>query len=54
MSKSKHKVRRITDEQYNEYIAVLRREPALYMANGREFIPDEITPDKREEDKKGD
>lgn len=54
MSKNKHKVRRITDEQYNEYIAVLRKEPALYMANGREFVPDEIAPDKGSEDKKGD
>lgn len=54
MSKSKHKVRKLTDEQYNEYIAVLRNEPSLYMANGKEFVPSEIAPEKHNEIKKGD
>ena len=54
MSKCKNKVRKLTDEQYNEYIAVLRNDAALYMADGRQFVPDEIAPEKRKEIKKGD
>lgn len=54
MSKGKHKVRKLTDEQYNEYIAVLRNDAALYMADGNQYIPEEIAPEKRKEIKKGD
>lgn len=54
MSKGKHKVRKLTDEQYNEYIAVLRNDAVLYMADGNQYIPEEIAPEKRKEIKKGD
>ena len=54
MSKGKNKVRKLADEQYNEYIAVLRNDASLYMADGRQFVPDEIAPEKRKEIKKGD
>ena len=54
MSKGKHKVRKLTDEQYNEYIAVLRNDAALNMAAGNQYIPEEIAPEKRKEIKKGD
>lgn len=49
MSKKKRKVRKLTDEQYNEYIAVLRDEGALYCKDGKEFVPPEI--DVRESEK---
>ncbi len=50
MSKSKNKVRKLTDEQYNEYIAALRVDAALYNADGSQFVPPEI--DVREQDDK--
>lgn len=53
MSRNKRKMRKLTDEQYNEYIAVLRNDAALYMADGKQFVPEEIAPDKAD-DKKGD
>ena len=50
MSKKKRKVPTLTDEQYNAYIAILKEDPSLYMANGKEFVPPEI--DVRKPDKK--
>lgn len=52
MSKSKKKIRKLTDEQYNEYITTLKSDAALYSADGSMYVPDEI--DKpANEDKKG-
>ena len=51
MSKSKKKVRKLTDEQYNEYIATLKNNAALYSADGSMFVPPEI--DKSKQDKQG-
>ncbi len=50
MSKKKRKIPKLTDEQYNEYIAVLRDDASLYMPNGKEFVPPEI--DVRKPEKK--
>lgn len=50
MSKKGRKVPKLTDEQYNEYIAALRNDAALYKADGEEFVPPGI--DVREPEKK--
>ncbi len=50
MSRNKKKIKKLTDEQYDEYIAILRNDAALYCADGREFVPREI--DVRENDDK--
>ena len=42
MSKKKRKVPRLTDEQYNAYIATLKENAALYDADGKVFVPTEI------------
>ena len=53
MSKKKRKVPRLTEEQYNAYIATLKENAALYDADGKLLIPPEI--DLRKPDrKKGD
>ena len=51
MSKPKKKIRKLTDEQYNEYIATLKNNAALYSADGSMFVPLEI--DKSKQDKQG-
>lgn len=50
MSKNKKKIRKLTDEQYNEYIATLKNDAALYSADGSMFVPPEI--DKPQESNK--
>ncbi|MDE6075312.1 MAG: hypothetical protein K2G26_02630 [Clostridia bacterium] len=52
MSKPKKKIRKLTDEQYNEYIATLKNNAALYSADGSMFVPPEIDKHKAT-DKKG-
>lgn len=52
MSKPKKKIRKLTDEQYNEYIATLKNDAALYSADGSMFVPPEIDKPKTK-DKKG-
>ena len=43
MSKHKNnKVRRLTEAQYNEYIANLKDNAALYNADGSKLVPPEI------------
>lgn len=42
MSKNKRKVQKLTEEQYNEYIATLRNDRALYSADGKVVVPPEI------------
>lgn len=54
MSKRKKKIRKLTDEQYNLYIATLKNNSALYCADGRTFVPEEIDKDKDENKKKQD
>ncbi|MDE6849833.1 MAG: hypothetical protein K2J54_00750 [Clostridia bacterium] len=53
MAKSKKKIRKLTDEQYNEYIAGLKNTAALFSADGRMLVPDEFEK-SRKDDKKGD
>ena len=53
MSKSKKKVRKLTDEQYNEYIATLKDAAALYNADGSILVPEQID-EKQNEKKQGD
>lgn len=50
MSKNKKKIRKLTNEQYNEYIATLKSDAALYSADGSMVIPPEI--DRPKTDKK--
>ena len=52
MSKSKKKIRKLTDEQYNEYIATLKNNAALYSADGSMYVPPEWEKPKRD-DKQG-
>lgn len=52
MSKSKKKIRKLTDEQYNEYIATLKNNAALYSADGSMYVPEEW--DKPDNEKKQD
>ncbi len=53
MSDRKKKIRKLSDEQYNEYIAALHNDAALYNADGQMFVPEEIDR-PQEEDKTGD
>lgn len=53
MSKPKKKIRKLTDEQYDEYIATLKNNAALYSADGSVFVPPEIDKPKPN-DKQGD
>ena len=52
MSKSKKKIRKLTDEQYNLYIATLKHNAALYCADGETFVPKEIDKDKEDKGRK--
>ena len=52
MSKSKKKIRKLTDEQYNEYIAGLKNTAALFSADGSMLVPDELKKSEQD-DKKG-
>ena len=52
MSKNKKKIRKLTDEQYNLYIATLKNNSALYCADGRPFVPREIDEDKSNNQRK--
>ena len=52
MSKHKKKIRKLTDEQYNLYIATLKNNSALYCADGRTFVPEEIDKDKNKKGRK--
>lgn len=40
MSKNKKKIRKLTDEQYNEYIAGLKNTAALFSPDGSMIVPD--------------
>lgn len=40
MSKNKKKIRKLTDEQYNEYIAGLKDTAPLFSADGSMLVPD--------------
>ncbi len=42
MSKNKKKIKKLTDEQYNEYIATLKYDAALFNADGSMVVPEEI------------
>ena len=49
MGKKKKKVAKLTEEQYNAYIASLKDTAALFNADGEMFVPDSI---RKEEEKK--
>jgi len=42
MSNGKKKIRKLSDAQYNEYVATLQSDAALYNADGEMFVPEEI------------
>jgi hypothetical protein len=44
MSAKKHKIPKLTEEQYNAYIATLRGDAALYNPDGSYFVPPQISP----------
>jgi hypothetical protein len=50
MAKAKHKMRKLTDEQYNEYIATLKENAALYCDDGKIVVPPQI--DIKKDDKR--
>ncbi|MGN0806291.1 MAG: hypothetical protein ACI4MC_04560 [Candidatus Coproplasma sp.] len=52
MSTHKTKIRKLSEEQYNEYVATLRNDAALYNADGSIFVPEYNfdTEDENEED----
>lgn len=50
MSKNKKKIKKLSAEQYNEYIAALKNDAALFCANGEMLVPSEYKPE--ENDKK--
>lgn len=50
MSKNKKKIKKLSAEQYNEYIASLKNPAALFSADGKMLVPDEYKPE--ENDKK--
>ncbi len=50
---NKKKIRKLSDEQYNEYITTLQSDAALYNADGEIFVPDEIDR-PQDDDKLGD
>lgn len=50
MARKKRKIPKLTEEQYNAYIAILKEDPSLYSADGKLVIPPEI--DVRRSDKK--
>ncbi|MGN1372427.1 MAG: hypothetical protein ACI4VK_00095 [Candidatus Coproplasma sp.] len=41
MSTRKTKIPRLSEQQYNEYVATLKNDPALYNADGTLFVPDQ-------------
>lgn len=41
MSTHKKKIRKLSEEQYNEYVAALRNDPSLYNADGSLFVPEQ-------------
>ena len=51
MSKNKKKIKKLTDEQYNEYIAGLKNTAALFSADGSMLVPDELKKPEQNEDK---
>lgn len=40
MSTHKTKIPKLSEQQYNEYVAALKGDPALYNADGTLFVPD--------------
>ncbi|MGN0823951.1 MAG: hypothetical protein ACI4MB_02645 [Candidatus Coproplasma sp.] len=40
MSTHKTKIRKLSEEQYNEYVAALRDDAALYNPDGTLFVPE--------------
>lgn len=51
MSKKKRKIPKLTDEQYNAYIATLKENASLYNADGKIIMPPEIDVRKPENKK---
>lgn len=52
MSKNKKKIKKLTDEQYNQYIAGLKNNTAaLFSADGGMLVPDELKKPEQGENK---
>ena len=51
MSKNKKKIKRLTEEQYKEYIAGLKHTAALFSADGSMLVPDELKKPEQDDDK---
>ncbi|MGN1104359.1 MAG: hypothetical protein ACI4QI_05725 [Candidatus Coproplasma sp.] len=41
MSTHKTKIPKLSEQQYNEYVATLQSDPALYNADGTIFVPEQ-------------
>ncbi len=52
MSKHKNKVKKLTEAQYNEYIANLKDNAALYNADGSKCVPPDIDIHDGDDEKK--
>lgn len=52
MSNRKTKIPKLSEQQYNEYVATLKGDPALYNADGTLFVP-EKTFDTNDSDENG-
>lgn len=50
MSNRKTRIPKLSEQQYNEYVAALKGDPALYNADGTLFVP-EKTFDTNDEEK---
>ena len=51
MAKNKKKIRKLTDEQYNEYIAGLKNTAALFSADGSMLVPEPFDKNDKEKNK---
>lgn len=52
MSNRKNKIPKLSEQQYNEYVATLQSDAALYNADGTIFVP-EKTFDTNDSDENG-
>ena len=51
MSNRKTKIPKLSEQQYNEYVATLKGDPALYNADGTLFVPEKTFDTNEDEEK---
>lgn len=51
MSTRKNKIRKLTEKQYDEYVATLRNDAALYSPAGEITLPDSLKKSKTENER---